>query len=74
MEEIYKTSDLYLTAFLKAKRWFFRVEKQGNRVEFLFITTDELRECIVDYYNNGEIGVTDFKNAVQDLKNLIHNI
>lgn len=71
---VYKTTDLYLAAFLKAKRWFVRIEKADVRkCNFCFVDAPDLQEDIVSYFNDGQIGVNSFKNALQDLKTLMYN-
>jgi len=71
---IYKTSDLYLASFLKAKDWFVRLERINGKCFFLFVDDERLQEDIVSYFNDAQIGVNRFKNAIQDLKILIHNV
>lgn len=74
VQEIYRTSDLYLAAYLKAKQWFVRFEKgKGGKHLFLYIECPDLRADVEDYFNNGEIRVNDYKNAIQDLKTMIYN-
>lgn len=74
-QELYKTTDLYLASFLKAKSWFVRIEKeQDGKCTFIFVDDPDLREDIVSYFNDGEIGVNRFKNCLQDLKTLMYNV
>ena len=42
MNNIYKTSDLYLSAFLKLKGHKFTIEKNQNKISFIFDKTDVL--------------------------------
>jgi len=72
-QEIYSTTDLYLAAFLKAKKYFVRLKREGRQCHFTFIDDPKLQEAIVNYFNDGQVGVTSFKNALQDLKTLMFN-
>jgi len=74
MQEVYETTDLSLAAFLKAKGWFIRFKSFSGKCIFSFVDDAELREDIISYFNNGKIGITDYKNAVMDLKVIVHNV
>ena len=71
--ELYKTSDLNLAAYLKAKSWHIRFERENGKMTFVFVDDEELRNDIIEYFNNGKIGITDYKNAMADLRVVIHN-
>jgi len=71
---MYKTSDLYLSAFLRANN--FRIEKserEHTKVLFYFEDTELLQKKILEFFNDGLVSVTRFKNAINDLKTLIYN-
>lgn len=67
---MYETSDLHLAAYLKAL---------GNNVccrkaSKCYFTFDEsVRGKVPEYFNNAQIGVTDYGNALQNLKTLMYN-
>lgn len=69
--EKYKTSDLYLAAYLLAHENKVKCIKQGNKCFFHF--ENILSRYVEDFFNNGLISVTKYKNAIQDLKTLIYN-
>ena len=68
---MYKTSDLYLAAFLKARKHKLSCERQGHKCFFLF--TDNVDADIKDFFNDGIISAIQYKNSVQDLKTYIFN-
>lgn len=68
--EMYKTSDLYLSAYLKAKGHRVRCE-HGKKCTFVFLSN--VSHDVNEFFNDGLIGVTLFKNAVQDLKTMLYN-
>lgn len=71
----YKTVDLYLGAFLKARGIeLLDVDRTGRRVTFLFQDGYEVRELVKEFYNDGQVKVNVFKNALKDLKAIIYNL
>ena len=71
----YASSDFYLSAYLKAKGLtLLSTEKEGRRSTFIFEDTDTRRELVLAFYNNGEVSVNAFKNAIQDLKAIVYNL
>lgn len=74
LTNIYQTSDLYLAAYLKAKGLRFLDKKRsGNRFVFIFDDREDIKEVIQDYFNDGLVGITVFKNAIQDLKTIMYS-
>ena len=74
-ETNYKTSDLYLAAFLKLKGFKMSVEKNRNKAIFTFEKTDELVVLINDYLNEGgSCQPLLYTNSIKNLKNLIYNL
>ncbi len=74
-ETNYKTSDLYLAAFLKLKGFKMSVEKNRNKAIFTFEKTDELVVLINDYLNEGgTCSPLLYTNSIKNLKNLIYNL
>ena len=51
-----------------------RFEKRQNKCFFVFIDDPKLRSDIDDFFNNANVGVTDYKNALADLKIILHNL
>ncbi|OQA46322.1 MAG: hypothetical protein BWY46_02027 [Firmicutes bacterium ADurb.Bin300] len=70
----YKTSDLYLSAFLKARGMRLRDKfRNGNKFVFIFDDRDDRKELIQEFFNDGSVSITAFKNAIQDLKTMVFN-
>ena len=74
MMNTYKTSDLYLSAFLKA-RGMRLTDKQRSGHKFIFIFDDrgDRKALIQEFFNDGTVSITAFKNAIQDLKTMVFN-
>ena len=71
----YKTSDLYLSAFLKAKGLTLKdMNKDGNKVFFIFDDRADRKKLIQEFFNDGLVSITAFKNALQDLKTMVFNV
>ena len=71
----YSTSDLWLSAFLKAKGLkIIRIEGNNRRAVFVFEDSSSRKTLIEEFYNNGSIGITLIKNAMADLKSAIFNM
>lgn len=71
----FATTDFYLSAFLKAKGIvLLNTEHEGRRTTFIFEDSDDRRKLVLEFYNNGEVKVNAFKNAIQDLKAVIYNL
>ena len=71
---MYKTSDLYLTAYLKAKgNKITKIDREVNKCFFNFEDNELLKSNKMRFFNDGLISVTQYKNALQDLRVLIHN-
>jgi hypothetical protein len=71
--KIYRTPDLYLAAYLRA-RGISLVGTEGprNRVIFLFEDRRDIQKHVAEYFNNGPVGALDFKNYLRELKSLLH--
>jgi len=72
---MYSTSDLYLSAFLKLKGYKMSVEKNRNKVNFIFEVDETLNDLIVEYLNGeGACEPLLYANSIKNLKNLIYNL
>lgn len=70
----YRTSDLYLSAFLKARGMKLKDKRRnGNKFVFIFDDRDDRKELIQEFFNDGMVSITAFKNAIQDLKTMVFN-
>jgi hypothetical protein len=71
----YRTSDLHLAAFLKAKGMrILDTKKNGGRSTFIFGDKGNSKELIQEFFNDGMVSITAFKNALQDLKTMVFNV
>ena len=71
----YSSNDFYLSAWLKAKGLrLLGTEKDGRRATFLFEDSTDRRRLVLDFYNDGDVKVNAFKNAIQDLKAIVYNL
>ena len=72
--ETYRTSDLYLSAYLKAKGLkLWDKHKTGDKFVFIFEDRDDRQQLVRDFFNDGMVSITVFKNAIQDLKTMVFN-
>ena len=70
----YRTCNLYLAAFLKAKGYcLVDKEQEGNKSFFVFKDQTDRPQVVNSYFNDGEVKVLYFKNALRDLKTILHN-
>ena len=75
LNSTYSTSDLYLSAYLKSKGLpLIDTQKTGNKVVFIFDDQTNRKELIREFFNDGKVSITAFKNAIQDLKTMVFNI
>lgn len=71
----YRTSDLYLSAFLKAKGMkLIDKHQKGSKFFFIFNDRNDRKKLIQDFFNDGIISISAFKNALQDLKTMVFNV
>ncbi len=73
--EVFESSGLYLSAFLKARglRLVDHHKAGGNKLMFVFEDRSDRQELVQDFYNNGTVDASAFVNSVQSLKTLIFN-
>lgn len=68
----YKTSDLYLSAFLKSKGVILHnIERRDNKVFFVFQDEGDIPDLVNKYFNNSSVEVLSFKAALTDLRSII---
>ena len=68
----YKTSDLYLSAYLKSKGIIFQgVKKEGGTVIFSFQDNGDIQDLITKYFNDSKVSVLTYKAALRDLRSII---
>ena len=71
----YVTTDFYLSAFLKAKGVrLLGTERDGRRSIFTFEDRGNIKQLVLEFYNDGKVEVNAFKNAIQDLKAVVYNL
>lgn len=75
MSSTYETADLYLSAYLKAKGLrLIDKRKTGNKFVFIFNDRADRKELIQEFFNDGLVSITAFKNAIQDIKTMVFNV
>jgi len=68
----YRTSDLYLSAFLKSKGIILQgTEKETGKVIFIFQNEGNIQDLINKYFNDSDVGVLRYKAALGDLRSII---
>lgn len=68
----YKTSDLYLSAFLKSKGIILQGSiKKNGKVIFVFQDNGDIQDLINRYFNDSDVGVLRYKAALRDLRSII---
>jgi hypothetical protein len=73
-ENVYITSDLYLTAYLKIKGFTFKVEQKKSKSEFVFESSPELSSNVDEYLSDmGNCNPLAYTNAIKNLKNYLYN-
>jgi len=70
----YKTSDLYLTAFLKIKNFKYEVEQINKKFTFIFDENERLINDVNDYLTeNATCDPLVYANSIKNLKNFLYN-
>jgi len=65
---------LYLSAFLKAKGMrLLDKRRDGEKFVFIFDDRADRQQLIREFFNDGMVNITAFKNAIQDLKTMVFN-
>jgi hypothetical protein len=75
--DTYRSSDLHLIAFLKARGMRMKhKERVGRKLIFIFDDSDELKNLVYEFHNDNislNVNANAYKNAIQDLKTMIFN-
>lgn len=71
----YRTSDLYLAAYLKAAGLGFEgSQRVSGRVYFIFEFTSDIRDMKNNYFSReGEVPALDYADELRALKSLCHS-
>lgn len=68
----YRTSDLYLSAFLRAKGVIIQnINRKNGKVIFIFQNDGKIQDLINKYFNDSDVPVLRFKAALRDLRSII---
>ena len=71
----YATVDLYLAAFLVARKVkLLDTQKTDRRTTFLFENSPKVKQLTKDFCNDEKVGVASYNRALRDLKSLIYNM
>ena len=74
-EKNYKTTDLYLAAFLRLNNQKLKVEKEKGKASFVFKGSEELSKLVSSYLvEEAMCNPLAYTNAIKNLKNLIYNM
>lgn len=75
LQATFETFDLNLASFLRCRGLVIGdIYDSGGRAVFVFKDRTELRQAVLDYANDGPIGVRSFCNTLRDLKALIRDV
>ena len=71
----YRTSDLYLAAYLKTQDLRFKgTHKDGGRVFFIFDYRSDIDDLKTEFFSGrGKVSAFDFMNEVKAMKTLCHD-
>jgi len=70
----YKSSDLYLSAFLKSKGIILHnIKRTNKKVIFVFRDDGDISDLVKGYFNDDAVGALSFKAALADLRSIIFN-
>lgn len=77
MNNIYKITDLYITAFLKAIGYEYTIETNWKRCYFIFPA--EAKELYNEYIQNSDksvhnVNASIFVNEIKQLKSYVNNL
>ncbi|MFY9555565.1 MAG: DUF5659 domain-containing protein [Blastocatellia bacterium] len=65
----FETTDLNLASFLRSRSFEIAdIKRQNTKTVFVFDDSPELHRAILDFANDGAVGVRSFCNTVRDLK------
>ncbi|MFN3326518.1 MAG: DUF5659 domain-containing protein [Bryobacteraceae bacterium] len=71
LHDQYESADLNLASFLRCRGFPIKViRREDRKTVFVFANTADLQRTIVDYANDGAVGVRSFSNTLRDLKAL----
>lgn len=72
--ELHRTADLYYASFLMAADVpFYKTEREGRRVYFLFERVEGLEELKRAYFNGrAKVSARKFVSAIRHMKTLTH--
>jgi hypothetical protein len=70
---VYRTPDLYLSAFLLTKGiTLMGIEQAEGRTFFLFRDEGKVKQLVEQYFGNALIPALSFKSSLRELKSLLH--
>lgn len=67
--QAFETTDLNLASFLRSRSFEIAdIKRQNSKTIFVFDDSPRLRQAILDFANDGAVGVRSFCNTMRDLK------
>jgi hypothetical protein len=65
----FETTDLNLASFLRSRSFEIEdIRRQNTKTIFVFHQSPQLHQAVLDFANDGAVGVRSFCNTVRDLK------
>ena len=69
--QLFETSDLNLASFLRCRNFTIEdIQRQNGKTIFVFANCEDLHRAMLDFANDGPVGVRSFCNTVRDLKGI----
>jgi hypothetical protein len=70
----FESSDLHLCAYLKTCGMkVLDARRDARRVIFVFEDREDRRSLVTAFFNDAQVAVNAYKNALADLKSMIYN-
>lgn len=68
---LFETSDLNLASFLRCRSFTIEdIHREIGKTIFVFADSAELHRAILEFANDGPVGVRSFCNTLRDLKGI----
>jgi Domain of unknown function (DUF5659) len=71
IRHLFETADLNLASFLRCRNFTIEdIQRKNGKTIFVFVDSADLHRAMLDFANDGSIGVRSFCNTVRDLKGI----
>ena len=69
--QLFETADLNLASFLRCRNFTIEdIQRQNVKTVFVFADSAELHRAMLEFANDGAVGVRSFCNTLRDLKGI----